>query len=116
MQAEDNVSSEFLYIPRSALTTSFYLHLSLVIIYLISRLLAFFGIEMFPFLPKSTETLYQNYIQVDVVGLPDQRINDVIDTALPEVDEPKTAKKPEPVTLPTRDDTIALPPEPAKQE
>lgn len=111
MDVENNVGSQFLYIPRRALTTSLYLHLSLVILFLIVKILGYFGVHVFPMLTRPAQTVYQNYIQVDVVGLPDQRLGEMVDTSLPEVDSPSTSKKPEALAFPKPDDSPALPPE-----
>ncbi|NBX75272.1 MAG: cell envelope integrity protein TolA [Proteobacteria bacterium] len=83
-------SNQFLNIPKPALIASLVFHLVLggTVIFMsanegTSLAELFFG--------KKSEISAQSFVQVDVVGLPDQLINEKINPLLPEVAKPETS-------------------------
>ena len=91
--SSEALNQKFIYIPTSALIISCVFHFCLLLAFVTVKVLDHFGIHLFK--PHPLE-VYQNYIQVDVVGLPDQLINEKksIDPTLPIVDKPKTVVEP----------------------
>lgn len=85
------MENHFLGIHKSALVTSLVLHLSIPILFLSVKVLDKLGIHLFPD-KKIVKEVYQSFIQVDVVALPDQLVNDkgFVDSKLPAVENPKT--------------------------
>jgi TonB family protein len=103
----DVLNQRFLFVPRPALVASLVLHVAIPFAYLVYSGLKSLGIELFPKDRKPVITDYQNYIQVDVVALPDQLVSQQfsVDTSKPIVE--KVAKAPEVVENPKTD--MALP-------
>lgn len=94
----DTTSTEFLGLPKKAFLFSLALHLFLFVF-----LLTFStdqGAALLRMLigGKKLEVTAQSFIQVDVVGLPDELINQKVNPLLPEVSEPssKMIDKPTP--------------------
>lgn len=94
----DTTSTELLGLPKKAFLFSLALHLFLFVF-----LLTFStdqGTALLRMLigGKKLEVTAQSFIQVDVVGLPDELINQKVNPLLPEVSEPssKTMDKPTP--------------------
>jgi colicin import membrane protein len=93
--SSEALNQRFVYIPKTALIGSLIFHLTLLLAFVTVKVLDHFGIHLFK--PHPLE-IYQNYIQVDVVGLPDQLINEKksVDPTLPTVDKPKAVPEPAP--------------------
>lgn len=66
---------KFVYIPRSALVASVILHLMFPVGLLTIKVLEFFNIQVFA--PHKHKEIYQEYVQVDMVALPDIAIKDL---------------------------------------
>jgi len=98
--ASDVMEQEFFSIPNSAILLSLVLHISLPILLVSFHLLDKWG--LFPNFHKaeSTKQVYQNFIQVDVVALPDALPTDKqsLDMTLPVM--PKAGGGPVPITPP----------------
>ncbi len=95
------LNQKFVYIPRSALIASLCLHIAFPVAWLIDKGLEKLGLHLIPQSKKiSTKDLYQNYIQVDVVALPDQLMNDrtSVDTTQPIVEKAAVAPELKPET------------------
>ncbi len=103
--SSDAAQNPYLYIPRKALTASVILHLMIPLSWLTVKGLELLGIKLFP--ATHIQDVYQDFVQVDIVGLPDITVKDLeaLDTSLPEVEKP--AARPEPVPE-EKDDTMAL--------
>lgn len=91
--ASDAIDQGFFKIPTRALVISLGLHLTVPLLFFTLNVLDEHG--LLPFGKKNTMTkeMYQNFIQVDVVALPDALIGDKkdVDTSLPIVENPKLA-------------------------
>ncbi len=94
MSAETYNDDDFFVIPKPALIASVVLHLMIPASWLTFKALEFMGIEVFP--KKTVTATYQEYVQVDLVGLPDVAIKDLekLDPTLPEVDKVAEEEKP----------------------
>jgi colicin import membrane protein len=94
----------FIYFPRAALVASIVLHLMVPFTWLTVRGLEALGIQIFP--KTHVQDIYQEYVQVDLVGLPDIAIKDLekLDPTLPEVERPAPIEE----TKDTEDDLMAL--------
>jgi len=96
-------SNQFLNIPKAALIGSVLFHLLLggTVIFMSSS----GGMSLAELLlGKKSEISAQTFVQVDVVGLPDQLINEKINPLLPEVAKPETSKqKPVEAKVPAKD-------------
>lgn len=90
-QTADN---QFFFIPRAALIASLVLHALVPVSWLTVKTLEYFGIELFP--RTHMKDVYQEYVQVDLVALPDMAIKDLekLDASLPEEDKPLAEEKP----------------------
>lgn len=112
--ATTTVDSVFLELPKRALVLSVALHVTVPLMFLTLNFLD--GKGWLPFGQKKNlvKETYQNFIQVDVVALPDTLIGDKkeIDTSLPIVENPKTVVED---VKPTAPDTMESP-EAAKME
>ncbi len=115
MNNSDTLNQRFVYIPPKAIFASILVHLSIPFLFLTAKILDNLGIPLFG--PKEAVKLYQNYIQVDVVALPDIQLKDLpsVDTRLPVVEKPKTEANPVPIPTPVKD-SMTLPDEKAKAE
>jgi len=93
------LNQKFLNIPRSALVVSAILHAAVPLMFLTIQGLERMGITILPRKRQDLREVYQNYIQVDVVGLPDLPMSAAqdIDATLPEVANPKALEKGESV-------------------
>lgn len=69
-------TSSFVYIPRSALIASVVLHLMFPVGLLTMKVLEYFNIEIFP-RTRKIHDVYQDFVQVDMVALPDIAIKDL---------------------------------------
>lgn len=100
------LQNPFVFIPRSALIASIILHLMIPGSWLTFKALEALGIQIFP--QRSVKDVYQEYVQVDLVGLPDIAIKDLekLDPTLPEVEE--AGEQPEVKSEEVEDDTMAL--------
>jgi TonB family protein len=87
--SSEALNQRFLYVPRSALYASLLAHFGLLLCFLTVKVLEHFHIHLFAPKPPIKE-MYQEYIQVDVVGLPQNLVKDVdkTDATLPVVDKP----------------------------
>jgi TolA protein len=96
----------FLNIPLSALAFSLAIHFGVVLMVALSPIFESLGLSIFP--KKKMDEIYQGFIQVDVVALPDMLPNEKssIDTALPIVDKPEKSKEENVDTL--KKDDLAL--------
>jgi colicin import membrane protein len=101
----DALKNQFIEIPRAALVASVILHLMIPVSFVTVKGLEMLGIQIFP--PTHVKDVYQEFVQVDIVGLPDVSIPDLekLDPALPEVETP--AKEIDPPKE-VEDDTMAL--------
>jgi TonB family protein len=64
---------KFIDIPFKAIKTSFFLHASIPAALLVMQFLSYLGVPFFA--PKKVERLnYESFVQVDIVGLPDQTV------------------------------------------
>lgn len=106
MTSTDVLNQRFLFVPRPALVASMVLHLGIPFAFLVYQGLKSLGIELLPKDKKPVITDYQNYIQVDVVALPDQLVSQQfsVDTTKPVVD--KVAKAEEVVDKPKEEMAI----------
>lgn len=88
MSAETSTQPQFVYIPRAALIASIVLHLMIPATWVTIKGLEYLGIQIFP--PTHIKDVYQEFVQVDLVGLPDITIPDLekLDPTLPEVEKP----------------------------
>jgi TolA protein len=102
--SSDALQNDFLQIPRAALIASVVLHLLIPTGWLTVKALEALGIQIFP--KTSIKDVYQEYVQVDLVGLPDISIRDLekLDPSLPEVEAPAEAPKP----VEVEDDLMAI--------
>ncbi len=93
MSAADATQQDFIYIPKAALIASVILHLMLPAGWLTVRGLEALGIQIFP--KTHIKDIYQEYVQVDLVGLPDIAIKDLekLDPTLDEVENPAEVKE-----------------------
>lgn len=100
MASMDFAEERFIYIPRFALIVSLLIHLSFPLLIGGVHLMEKSG---FRFLPhrKAQKDVYQTFIQVDIVALPEQLINQkpVIDPTLPAVDNPAVVPRATPPRL-----------------
>lgn len=84
---------DFIKVPRPAIIASVVLHICTPILYFTLQYLS--EHNLIPFFPKKrieTKEVYQNFVQVDVVALPDAMLKDLknTDTSLAIVDKPQT--------------------------
>jgi colicin import membrane protein len=91
------------FLPRSDFVASLILHSSIILFFIISKILDHYGFHLFG-ARKSKMDLYQTFIQVDVVALPDQMINEKIDVNQPVVDMPRKEANPDKAL--NKDDTL----------
>lgn len=92
----DTLNQRFVYVPRSALVASLILHLAFPVFLGLTALLDFVGLRILPERKKNPPMeIYQNFIQVDMVALPDQTMEQMknMDATLPVVDEQKAVDK-----------------------
>ncbi len=84
---------QFVYVPRKIIFWSTLIHASIPALLLINIGLEKLGISLFPKNRNNTTEVYQNFIQVDVVALPDELMNQrsEVDSTLPLVENPSTA-------------------------
>ncbi|MBY0369397.1 cell envelope integrity protein TolA [bacterium] len=87
-------TQEFFSIPRKAIIASLILHAIFPIGWLGVKTLEMLGIELFP--RTYVKDVYQEYVQVDLVALPDMAIKDLekLDPTLPEVEKPEEKIEP----------------------
>ena len=113
--ASDVMEQGFLKIPSSALVASLVLHIAVPILFVTFTFLDEKGWLPFPKKKPLTSEMFQNFIQVDVVALPDELLNDKknSDMSLPIVEKPVAVK--EDVTVPTKDD-MAMPEDQAEKD
>lgn len=99
----------FLKLPPASLIFSLVLHAFLPLLFVTASYLADQGLIPFLSPKKLDKNLYQNFIQVDVVALPDELINEKkrVDMSLPVVDTP--AKALEEVKATTPEETLTDP-------
>jgi|GEM_PF-1411626 len=92
----DTLNQRYLHVPLSAIIVSVALHVVVTI-----TLLSYhtFGARHLEKLTDKqfTKEIYQSFIQVDVVALPDEISHDkkMVDTSLPTVDKPKVMEQPQ---------------------
>lgn len=93
MSTAEATQQDFIYIPKAALIASVILHLLVPAGWLTVRGLEALGIQIFP--KTHIKDIYQEYVQVDLVGLPDIAIKDLekLDPTLEEVDKPAEVKE-----------------------
>ena len=109
--SSEALNQRFLFIPKSALLASAILHGLVLFSFITVKILDHFGIHLFSKPLLNTKELYQDFIQVDVVALPDQMFGEKVDTALPVVDKPAQAEEPKPVTKEPEPEKIVAPDE-----
>lgn len=105
----------FFKLPPASLIISLILHAFLPLLFVTLSYMADQGLIPFMSPRKLDKSMYQNFIQVDVVALPDELINEKkrVDMSLPVVETPATA--PEEVKATTPEETLTDP-EVAKKE
>lgn len=86
---------QFIYVPRKILIWSAVIHACVPLLLVLNVGLEKLGISIFGKRNNPIE-VYQNFIQVDVVGLPDELMNQrtEVDSTLPLVENPSTAPEP----------------------
>jgi len=84
----------FIYVPRKIIIISLIVHVTLPMLYLGVVGLEKLGIKLFP-ASKNPVEVYQNFIQVDMVALPDELMNQKvdIDPTLPIVEKASSAQE-----------------------
>lgn len=89
--SSEALNFRFMYIPWTAFWVSLVIHLSLPFGMGVVKILDHFGIHSFP--PRVIIDPYQEFVQVDVVGLPDVQIKDLekLDATMPVVPKPETS-------------------------
>lgn len=99
----------FFKLPPASIILSLVLHALLPLLFLSLSYLADQGLIPFMSPRKIDKNLYQNFIQVDVVALPDVLINEKkrVDMSLPVVETPATA--PEEIKATTPEETMTDP-------
>jgi TonB family protein len=101
----DVMDDNFINVPRPALIASALIHLAIPALIITVHILDQMG--WLPFLKKHIQTkqVYQNFIQVDMVALPDELPNERnhIDVSLPIVDKARTAPD-EPTATPQKNE------------
>lgn len=99
------MDDNFINVPRPALLASALIHLAIPALIITVHILDQMG--WLPFMKKHLQTkeVYQNFIQVDMVALPDELANERghIDVSLPIVDKARTAPD-EPTATPKKDE------------
>jgi TolA protein len=102
--SSDVMDQKFFTIPATALIASLLIHLAVPGLLVGFHILDSMG--LFPFFRKKMDLhqTYQNFIQVDVVALPDELPNEKghVDLSVPIVDKPRAT--PEPVEAPAKDE------------
>ncbi|MBI3294871.1 MAG: cell envelope integrity protein TolA [Deltaproteobacteria bacterium] len=100
----DTLSQRFLYVPLPALFFSIALHVSIAVVLIIFHVSGFFAYKM----PDAKKSLYQDFIQVDVVALPDELPNQrpALDMSQPVVDTPAPMKD---IRVPVEPQEMLLP-------
>lgn len=95
MSTSDTFETRVFNLPKTAVIWSLILHASLPLWILTYQILERNHLLPFNNPQKMNKELYQNFIQVDVVALPDQLISDKTkpDTTLPIVDKPQNVKE-----------------------
>ena len=93
--SQHTLDDKFLELPSSALTVSLVLHGMLIFCVVSVKVLDKMGVEIFKKKEDVSQKMYQSFIQVDVVGLPQQLINEKpsLDTTMPIVEKPKVTKE-----------------------
>lgn len=94
--SSEALNQKFLYIPKSALVASGILHGCALLFFVTVQILDHFGIHLFAKPLISTTAIYQDFIQVDVVALPDQMFGEQFDMSQPVVENPAKAIEPVP--------------------
>lgn len=99
----DELNRRFVYSPRKFLVWSLLFHLGVVGFMGVYQVLDKFNLTPFPKKKDLMEQVYQEFVQVDVVDLPDILMKDLdkIDASLPVVDDPQ--ELPKPVDVPAED-------------
>lgn len=89
--SQNTLNDKFVDLPSSALMVSLIIHGSLLFCIISVKALDKMGIELFPKRKDVTKQMYQSFIQVDIVGLPQNLINqpNPLDASLPVVEKPK---------------------------
>lgn len=102
----DFAEERFMYAPRFALIVSLLIHLSFPLFIGGAHLMERFGFRLLPH-RKAQKDVYQTFIQVDIVALPEQLINQkpVIDPTLPAVDKPLEVPKAAPTQFTNTEET-----------
>ena len=93
--SSETANGNFLHIPRRALIASLLFDLLLPTSWLTVKGLEYLGVKIFP--STHVKDIYQEYVQVDLVGLPDVAVKDLeaLDATLPEtVTAPRMETKP----------------------
>lgn len=91
----NTLDDKFIELPSSALIVSLIIHGSLLFCIVSVKVLDKLGIDLFTKKNDVTKQMYQSFIQVDVVGLPQNLINEqtALDTTLPITEKPKVTKE-----------------------
>lgn len=103
MAAQRTDLMAFIELPKASLIASLALHAFGVLFFLMIPLFESMGIRIFSHVPPlKTQQEYQDFIQVDVVALPDQMIGEQVNTTLTALDRPNAQPKvpPPPVASP----------------
>lgn len=94
--SSEALNQRFLYIPKSALVASAVLHVVVLLCFVTVQVLDHFGITLFAKPSVAVKQVYQDFIQVDVVALPDQMFGEQFDVTQPVVEKPATSDEPLP--------------------
>ena len=103
---------KFVYIPKPALIASLILHGALLVLLVATRTMDSLGLSLF-LKPTPHQKVVQDFIQVDMVALPDQMIHQKIDVEAPKIDSKmKPAHAPAPAVPKATELVIPLKPSP----
>ncbi len=100
----------FIYVPRYFIIVSLVVHVAFPLFYGGVVVLEKFGIKLFSDKKANTIEIYQNFIQVDMVGLPDQLMNERtdVDPTLPIVDKAAQAQEKAEAEAAAKDEADAM--------
>ncbi len=91
--SDEAIDQKFVHVPRYFLIVSASIHFAIPMLFMAVAGLEKLGIHLFPTKKLNTIEMYQNFIQVDVVGLPDELMNqkNEMDATLPITENPSVA-------------------------
>lgn len=114
--SSEALNQKFLYIPKAAVIASVVLHVSVVLMFVTVQVLDYFGVHLFKHPVINTKEIYQDFIQVDVVALPDQMFGEKTDTTLPVVEKPAAVEEPKPLAKTPEEPVLESPDQMVEQD